>query len=335
VRLLHAGHRDAGQGADRQQGRRPHPRAGLPPSRRPPLPLHRLSEDPRRGGHAGHRRRRADRNRRHRGRSRPRRGIAGRPLRVDRAGNGRQALHRRHDRAGNAPRRGASGRARPGRRDLHRYQPGGGPARRSGRVHRGRRARRPAHRADPQGLAGVHPRGRPHVLPGRHHGLGGGRQPRDGPPGGGAGRRGLRAAAPDHRPGRGGGRRRRGRGVGTGRQHPVGVDLRPGRRRVRCACRVGPRRAGDVPDPAGGAGLPGARVDPGSAQGRRRRARPGPVLRRPGRVGRPRPDRGRARGSTAAASGRSRSPTAAPSEARRTAPTRPRPRWRPGCSTAL
>ena len=55
VRLLHPRHRDAGQGADRQEGRRPHPRGHGPPPRRPPVPLHRLREDPRR--HRGRRRR--------------------------------------------------------------------------------------------------------------------------------------------------------------------------------------------------------------------------------------------------------------------------------------
>ncbi len=42
VRVLHAGHRRAHQGADRQEGRRPHPRRGRPPPRCPPVPLHRL-----------------------------------------------------------------------------------------------------------------------------------------------------------------------------------------------------------------------------------------------------------------------------------------------------
>ena len=53
VRLLHARHPGADQGADRQEGRRPHPRRRRPPPRRQPLPLHRLREDPRRGRAAG------------------------------------------------------------------------------------------------------------------------------------------------------------------------------------------------------------------------------------------------------------------------------------------
>ena len=55
VRVLHPRHRRAGQGPDRQEGRRPHPRGHGPPPRRPPVPLHRLREGPRR--HRGRRRR--------------------------------------------------------------------------------------------------------------------------------------------------------------------------------------------------------------------------------------------------------------------------------------
>ena len=49
------GHRRAGQGPDRQEGRGPHPRRHGPPPRRPPLPLHRLREDPRRHRGGGRR----------------------------------------------------------------------------------------------------------------------------------------------------------------------------------------------------------------------------------------------------------------------------------------
>ena len=62
VRLLHPRHRHAGQGADRQEGRRPRPRRHGPPPRRPPLPVHRLREDPRRdrGGRQGQAARRVE-----------------------------------------------------------------------------------------------------------------------------------------------------------------------------------------------------------------------------------------------------------------------------------
>ena len=55
VRLLHPRHRHAGEVADRQEGRRPRPRVDGAAPRRPPLPLHRLRQDPRRhrGGGQG------------------------------------------------------------------------------------------------------------------------------------------------------------------------------------------------------------------------------------------------------------------------------------------
>ena len=55
VRLLHPGHRRAGQGPDRQEGRGPHARRHGPPPRRPPLPVHGLREGARRhrGGRGG------------------------------------------------------------------------------------------------------------------------------------------------------------------------------------------------------------------------------------------------------------------------------------------
>ena len=48
VRVLHPRHRDARQGPDRQEGRRPHPRRDEAAPRRPPVPLHRLRQDARR-----------------------------------------------------------------------------------------------------------------------------------------------------------------------------------------------------------------------------------------------------------------------------------------------
>ena len=56
------------------------------------------------------------------------------------------------------------------------------------------------------------------------------------------------------------------------------------------------------------------------------------LLGRPGRLGRPQPDRLGARDQRPSRSWSSRCPTAAPSAARRTCPTRPRRRSPPGCS---
>ena len=50
VRFLHAGHRDADEGARRQEGCRPGTVRRGAPSRRAPLPVHGLREDPRRDG---------------------------------------------------------------------------------------------------------------------------------------------------------------------------------------------------------------------------------------------------------------------------------------------
>ena len=117
------------------------------------------------------------------------------------------------------------------------------------------------------------------------------------------------------------GRRRRSPTCCPARPTPATTAPATGRRRAR---RQRPHRPRGVPDPAHRARLPRARVDPGRAA-RRRHA--GGVLRRPGRVGRPPPDRRRARRRTRTASSSTSSPTAAPSAARRTAPTRPRPPW--------
>ena len=48
VRFLHSRHRGAGQGPDRQEGCRPDPRGDGPAPGRPPVPVHRVREDPRR-----------------------------------------------------------------------------------------------------------------------------------------------------------------------------------------------------------------------------------------------------------------------------------------------
>ena len=151
----------------------------------------------------------------------------------------------------------------------------------------------------------LHPRRRPHQLPGRCPGPGRGRGPTDRPEGGRADRRHLRAARTGDRPrgrGRPGGRGT-GRGVDPRRQHPVPLDLRPGRRRGG-AGRGGPRRLGDVPDPAHRPCLRRAGVDPGRPRAGRagpapdrrhdrprhpgRRLRPADGLQRgPGHLGRP------------------------------------------------
>ena len=92
-------------------------------------------------------------------------------------------------------------------------------------------------------------------------------------------------------------------------------DVRARRRRRR-AGRQRPRRARGVPDPAHRARLPRAGVDAGRA--RPATARAARVLGRPGRVGRPRPDRVGARHRRRRASPSSWCRTAARSAARRT-----------------
>ena len=157
VRLLHPRHRRAGQGPGRQEGCRPHPRGHGPPPRRPPLPLHRLREGPRR--HRGRRRRQgagAGAAGRHRHERRPVRG--GGPH------AGRSGLRRRPPRARAAPRRAPPDRPRPRRHPPHRRRGGACRARRRRRLHGGGHPRRAAGRHHPHRLADHDPRGRAHLL---------------------------------------------------------------------------------------------------------------------------------------------------------------------------
>ena len=128
VRVLHARHRHAHE-VPRRQGRPgAHPRQGRPPPRRPPLPVHRLPPDPRRGRPAGLgrrgarpvadggeprrssvRRRARGRHRADVGRRQPQQQVPGR-----RAGPRRQGLRRRHAGPRHAPRRRRPRRARAG-----------------------------------------------------------------------------------------------------------------------------------------------------------------------------------------------------------------------------
>ena len=231
-----------------------------PPPRRPPLPLHRLRQDPRR--HRGWSPPARSRCRRCRAASAP-------AARGTRRASSRSAtaLHRRPPRARDAARRAPPRPTTPAptscRIDIDRGADG---ARRGRRAHRRRRARRAAGRHHPHGLAGLHPRGRAHVLPGDVLAIVVAETAAAGPRGGRAGRRRLRRAPADHRPGR---RRRRprARGVGHRRQRALACpstargDVDAALRRQRA------RRARGVPDPAHRARLPRARVDA-------RRARP-------------------------------------------------------------
>ena len=327
VRVLHAGHRDAHQGPGRQGRAGAHPRQGRPPPRRPPVPVHRLPLDPRRhrdpGGRATRWRSlaaaRPGKATARLGRRQPQREVPGR-----RAGLGDKRLRRRPAGAGDAARGGRAGRARPGRRAGHRHVRGRGLRRCRAGAHRRRRAGRAAGGPHPPRLAGVHPRGRAHVLHGRRPRPGGGRGPGHGP-----------AAAQlvdvDYhpwprsptpaRP-----RQRRGRRVGPRRQPAVAQRLHPGRRR----CRPG-GSAHTVHEVFQTQRVEHAFLEPES------------TLAVPHEDGRSRCSRAaRGCGTTAArsptcspsprtASSSTWSPTAGRSAARRTSPTSARPRWRPAC----
>ena len=300
MRLLHPRHRDACQGADRQEGIVAHARRHETAPRGAPLPLHRLREDPRR-----HRGRRPGDNVRagavggDRRWRRQVRGCAARPR--------RPRLHRRHPRARHAPRCTPPHRSRPRR---HRGDRRECCARRRGHhrgLHCGRHHWRPAGGDHPQGLAGHDPGRRHDLLPGRRGGDRGRRDAGAGQSGARTGRGGLRRPRPEHRSGGRTGAGCTALGVGYRFEHPLG-DLLPTWRRCRADAR-GERvhRARDVPDPAHRARLPRTGVDPRHPVGRGRRPDPARVLRRPGRVGRPRrhrqpcsastsrPDHGRAR----------------------------------------
>ena len=326
VRLLHPGHRRAGQGADRQEGRRPHPRRHGPPPRRPPVPLHRLREDPRRhrGGRPGQGRRRAGPPGRRR---RPRRQVRGRPSsRSATAATSTTSACR----ACCTPR--CASPTTPGPTCV-RIDTAAAPR------------RRPAWSAvftaaDVPGelRVGLIHKDWPVFIPegGRTSYLGDV----------------LAVVVADDPPaGAGRGRARRGRLRGAAAAHrspspPSTTPRSPCGAPTATCCRVSeyargdvdaalaaqrPRRARGVPDPAHRARLPRARVDA-------RRARPTPTARHlhvySGGQGvwddrnqiAAGARRRRRRGSPS-----SWCPTAAPSAARRTWPTRPRPRWRPGC----
>ena len=81
--------------------------------------------------------------------------------------------------ARHAARRAPPRRPRPGRRRRASTSRRPRGARRRRRAHRRRRPGRAAGRSDPQGLADLHPGGRPHVLPRRRARHGGRRGPRD------------------------------------------------------------------------------------------------------------------------------------------------------------
>ena len=176
----------------------------------------------------------------------------------------------------------------------------------------------------------VHPRGRAHVVPGdvlalvvaddRATARAGGRAGRGRVP-----RRWRRSPTRSPRSSR----RRRGRGVGARRQRPVPLAPTPGA--------TSTPRSRPAPTSCTRCSRPSGSSTPSSSPSRRsrcplRRRHAAGVLRRPGRVGRP-----ATRSPTCSASTEDArrwctwSPTAAPSAARRTAPTRPRPRWPRGC----
>ena len=223
-------------------------------------------------------------------------GGVGRQVRGRRADARRPWLHRRHPRARHAARRAALHRPRPRRHRRHRHRGGRGRRRRRRRVHRRRHPRRAAGRHHPQGLAGDDPGRRAHVVRRRRAGD---RRRRDPPAGAGRGRAGRRSATTcSHRsPTRS---RRiaagapRGR-VGHRRQRAVAQRLRPRRRRR--------RRSPPAPTRCTRCSRPSASSTPSSSRSRRwpcRRRVDGErhaarVLRRPGRVGRPRRHLPRAR----------------------------------------
>ena len=280
VRVLHPGHRRAGEVADRQEGRRPRPGGDGAAPRRPPVPVHRLRQDPRRhrGGGQGQD---VPAVARRRG------GCVGRQVRGRGAGTRRPRLCRRHARAGHAPRRVAPHRPRTRRGDVDRHVGSGGSRRRGRSVHGCRHPRRAARRDHPQGLADHDP-GRWTNLVRRRRA--GDRRRRDAPAGARrrrAGRGRLPTADAGHRCARGDRARCRPRRVGDRRERAVAQRLLPWRRRRR-ARRQRAHRPRGVPDPAHRARLPRTRVIPRRAVGRGRRPAAARLLRRPGRVGRPR-----------------------------------------------
>ena len=126
---------------------------------------------------------------------------------------------------GHPPRRPAAHGPRQGGHPEDRHRARRSHTGRARRVHRGRRGGRVAGGADPQGLAGTDTRGWADLLLRRRAGDRGGRRPVDSPRGG----RGHRGRVPRpetvHRPCRGSGLRG-GRGVGSRRQRPLGLQVR-------------------------------------------------------------------------------------------------------------
>ena len=127
VRLLHAGDPRARRVAAREEGRRPRPRHRGAPSRRAPVPVHRLREDPRRG-------RAARQGRDHPARAARRRRHEREPLPGLRPRARRQGLRRRHAPARSAARGVAPRRPRARRRAAHRHDRGRSRARRRARA---------------------------------------------------------------------------------------------------------------------------------------------------------------------------------------------------------
>ncbi len=287
VRVLHPGHRDAGEVAGRQEGHRPRPPGDGAAPRRPPLPVHRLRQDPRR--HRGRRQGQVVPTRARRWCRRVGREVRGRAARPR-----RPQLRRRHPRAGHAPRRPPVHRTRPRRRRRHRHLGGGRGRRCRLRAHRRRHPRRAAGGDHPQGLADHDPRRRAHVVRRRRAGDRRRFHPSGGARRGGARRGLLRRAGAGDRPGGGDRAGCTGGRVGHGRQRPVAQLLRPRRRRGR-AGRQRAQRARGVPDPAHRARLPRAGVVARRPVGVGRRPDAARVLRRAGRVGRPRRHLSRAR----------------------------------------
>ena len=159
-----------------------------------------------------------------------------------------------------------------------------------GGPHRRRRPRGAARRDRPAGLAGLHPRGRPHLLSRRRARHGRRRHPADGAPRRRARRGRVPPAATPHRP-RGGHRRPRGRRLAVAGQRALAIRLPP-RRRRRGARRLRAHRPRGLLDPTGGARLPRTRVHPRRSAVRRHAEG---LLGGSGRLGRPAPDRLRPR----------------------------------------
>ena len=283
VWLLHPGDRGPGQGHDRQERVGPDPGEGGPAARRPPVPLHRLREDPRRGRGPGPGR---DPGRHRAGASAPAASSTRAATSGSATGPSSTTWSPDEALAGAAPRRGPPERTTPGP-----TSPPSTPRRpRPCPAWSGSSPQPTCPASCRVGL--IHkdwpifiPVGGPHQLPGRRARDGGGRGPADGPRRRRARRGDLRRAGAAGRPGAG---RRRPRcprrGVGARRQRAVDLDLLAGRRRGGARRRSAHVVDRDLPDPAHRPRLPRTRVDPGRA-GPGRAA--GTVHLRSGRTGGP------------------------------------------------